>query len=443
MVSSVHSKYLEVYNAKQFKESVSEPSSSNVYLTFGKVTPWPDDNNPPLPNTSVASFNDIWKNMVAGKRITGNDIRHVVPRHNWQANTVYYAYDHLTDSLTLKDANTQFYVLTDEFKVYKCLGNNYGGLSTVKPTSTLTSSQFQTTDLYIWKYMYTLSVEERARFLTPDFMPIKTLTLDDNSLQWIVQREATPGAIHNIIVTNGGSGYTSNNITVTITGDGIDANAYAIRNVTTNTISSIVVDSKGARYTYATVSVIANNESNNAVVRAIISPPGGHGSDPLTELGGSYLLLNPKLQGVETGKLTAANDYRQVAFIEDPLIFGTSSIIGNTVVSQTTNFTLNGTSAEFLEDEIVYQGDSLANATFKGTVVEWDSANNFIKLNNIEGSPGSELLIGNTSTGARFLSSTTNPDMEPYSGKLLYIDNIVPIERAEDQTETFQIVLKF
>lgn len=442
-MSSVHSKYLEVYNAKQFKESVSEPSSSNVYLTFGKVTSWPDDNNPPTPNTSTATFNEVWKNMIAGKRLTGNDIRHVVPRHDWTSNTVYTAYDHMTDSLTLKDANTKFYVLTDEFNVYKCLGNNYGHASTVKPTSKLTTSHFQTTDLYIWKYMYTLTVEERSRYLSPDFMPVKTLTLDDNSTQWLVQNDASPGAIHNIVVTNGGSGYTSNDISVIIVGDGIDANAYAIRNVTTNTISSIVVDSKGASYTYADVTVYANTESNNAVVRAIIAPPGGHGSDSLTELGGSYLMLNPKFQGVETGKLTAANDYRQVAFIEDPYIYGTSTIIGNTIVSQTTNFTLNGTSSEYLEDEIVYQGDSLANATFTGIVVEWDSPNNYIKLSNVEGDPGSELLIGNTSTAARFLSSVTDPDMQPYTGKLLYIDNITPIERAEDQTETFQIVLKF
>ena len=443
MVSSVHSKYLEVFNAKQFKESVSEPSSSNVYMTLGKVTTWPDEYNPPQANTSPSSFYEVWKNMVGGKRLTGNDIRHVVPRHDWASGTVYYAYDNLTDSLTLKDANTQFYVLTDDFNVYKCIGNNYGAVSTVKPISTLTTTHFQTTDQYIWKYMYTLTAEERMRFLTPGYMPVKTLTLNDNSLQWNVQNDASPGAIHNIIVLNGGSNYTSNDISVIITGDGFEANAYAIRNVTTNSISSIVVDTKGTKYTYAEVVVYANNESSDAVARAIIAPPGGHGSDPLTELGGSYLMLNPKFQGVEDGTLIAQNDYRQVAFIEDPYSYGTTSIIGNTIVSQTTNFTLNGTSAEYIEDEIVYQGDNLPNAIFTGIVAEWDSPNNVIKLTNVEGDPGNELLIGNTSGAGRFLSSVTNPDMEPYTGKLLYIDNISPIERAEDQTETFQIVLKF
>ena len=113
-MTSVISKYVQVYNAKQFKESVSEPSSSNVYLTFGKSTPWDNELAPPQANTSVVSFLDVWNNMIGGKRFTGNDIRHAIPRHNWTANTVFVAYDDLLDSNTLKDANSKFYVITDD-----------------------------------------------------------------------------------------------------------------------------------------------------------------------------------------------------------------------------------------------------------------------------------------------------------------------------------------
>lgn len=441
-MSASFSKYLEVFSAKQFKESVSEPASSNIYFTYGRCFAWANDSAPPQANTGVASYNEIWNNMIGGKRITGNDIRHCVPRFNWSSNTVYYAYDDLIDSKVLKRSNTAFYVLTDDWNVYKCLANNYGANSTSKPTSISTTTDFQTADGYVWKYMYTVTSEERLRFVTSSYIPVKTLSVNDGSLQWGVQNNATSGAIHNILLTNFGSGYTANDISISISGDGQDANAYAVRNVTSNTVSSIVIDNKGSGYTYATV-VLSSPTGSGANARAVISPPGGHGSDPLTELGGSNLILNIQFKSAENGKFPVVNEYRQVAMFEDPYVFGTSNTTSNTTVSQTTILNLTGTSAEYIEDENVYQGPSLASSTYSGKVVEWDSANNKLKISNIEGTPTSELVIGATSGAARFVSSVTYPDMERYSGKLLYIDNISPVSRTVDQTEDFKIVLNF
>lgn len=441
-MSSVVSKYIQVFNAKQFKESVSEPASSNVYFTLGRVQPWDDDINPPQPDTSISSFNEIWDNMIGGKRFTGNEMHHVIPRFDWTYNTVYYAYDHLIDSNVLKNGVNQFYVMTDGFSVYKCLANNNGGPSLVKPTSVITGTDFQTADGYIWKYMYTLSAEEQQRFLTSNFMPVKTLLNNDNSTQWQVQEQAIEGAIHSIVLTNFGSGYTSNNISVNITGDGQDANAYAVRNVTTNTISSIIINAKGSLYTKANVTISSAN-GTGATARAIISPTGGHGSDPLVELGGCYLMIDAKTSSTESDKLIVVNDFRQIAIIEEPYLFGTTTIPGNTSFNQLTICTLNGTSVDFKEDEYVYQGSSLSNSTFRGVVAEWDSPNNIIKLSNTQGTPINDQLLGMESTASRFLDSFTYPDFKPYSGKLLYINNIQPIERAIDQAENFQIVLKF
>lgn len=441
-MASVFSKYLQVFNAKQFKESVSEPSSSNVYLTFGRCFAWANEASPAVANTSVSYFYDSWNNMIGGKRITGNDIRHCIPRFNWTTNTVYYAYDDRTDSRTLKNANTMFYVVTDDWNVYKCLANNYGATSTSKPTSISTVTDFQTADGYVWKYMYTVTAEERLRFVTNNYIPVKTLSVSDGSLQWGVQNNATSGAIHNILLTNVGAGYTANDIYIRIVGDGQDANAYAVRNLTTNTISTIVIDNKGINYTYANVT-IGSATGNSATARAIISPPGGHGSNPLIELGGSNLIINQQFKSDEGGKFPVTNEYRQICLFEEPMVYSTSNTISNTVVSQTTVLTLNGTSVEYVEDEYVYQGSTLSSATFSAKVVEWNSANNALKVTNLNGSPTSELVIGATSGAGRFLSSITYPDMEPYSGNLLYIDNIVPISRTSDQTEDFKIVLNF
>lgn len=441
-MTALNSKDLQIFNAKQFIESVSEPSPSNVYFTFGRCFAWANESSPPIANTSEMSFYDTWNNMIGGKRVTGNNLRHAVPRFNWTSGTVYIAYDDTIESKDLKNPNTNFYVVTDDWNVYKCLSNNYGAVSTSKPLSISSVSDFQTSDGYVWKYMYTITEEEQLRFITENYIPVKKLLTNDQSLQWQVQENAIDGGIHNIVISNGGSGYTANDITVIITGDGQDANAIAIRNVTTNQISSIVLDNKGTRYSHATVSFFSPTGAG-ATARAVISPKGGHGSDPVTELGGSNVMLNMNFKNSENGKLPVTNDYRQIALFEEPLMFGSNNTISNAVVSQTTQVSLNGVSVEYVEDEYVYQGPNLDQYTFKGRVVEWDSSNNIVKLSNVTGDPRSELLIGVTSTAARFLSSVTEPDMKPFTGKLLYIDNIIPIERAEDQAEDFKIVLNF
>jgi hypothetical protein len=440
---SVHSKNLEITNAIQFRESVSEESNTKIYLTFGKVEPWSNDAAPPQANSSVSTLYQVWDNMIGGKLITGNDIHHVIRRINWTANTVYDQYDSLTSSLILFSANVNFYVVTDELNVYKCISNNYSSRSSVKPTSVSTTSTSSTADGYVWKFMYNISPSERIKFTTSDYIPVKKLSSNDNSLQWQVQENATEGAINHIQVTNGGLNYFVNSaLSISITGDGTGANAFARVNTVSNTIANVVIDSVGSEYTYATVTLTSNTGSN-ASFRAIISPPNGHGSDALRELGGANLMINPRLRGTETGILSVANEFRQISLIEDPTFFNQSNVASNTVFSQLTSLTVNGSSVEYDEDEIVYQGTSLSTSTFSGRIAEWDSSNSIMRLTNVTGNPTTDLLIGANTGAARFVDSVTNPTLKRYSGNLLYIDNIEPIQRAIDQTEDFKIVLKF
>ncbi len=441
-MASSRSKNLDIFVAKQVKESVSEPSSSNVYLTFGRATTWANDAAPPQANTSTRNSYDIWSNMIGGKRITGNNLRHAIPRINWTSGVVYDTYDDLMDSLSMFHSSRKFYVITSEFNVFKCLSNNKGAPSTVMPNILVTTTHFQTADGYIWKYMYTLTAEEKLRFLTSSFMPVKTLAQSDNSQQWIVQENAIDGAIHIIEVTNAGSGYTANDVVVSITGDGSYANAFAVLNTSSNTIQSIVVNSLGSKYTYANVTLLSSTGSG-ASARAIISPYGGHGSDAVAELGGSYLIANIQVKDTENGILTTHNDYRQISLIEDPKLYGISTLASAPAVSQLTVLSLNGTSVEYVEDEWVYQGASYASSFFKGYVVEWDSGNNIIKLSNTDGQPSKDLLIGANTTAARFVAAITNPTLEPRSGKLLYTDNMTAVQRADDQAEDYKIVLNF
>ena len=76
-MTSVHSKYLDVFVAKQVKNAAT---TSNVFMTFGKSSAWTDELDPPQANTSMSAFNETWKNMIGAKRVTGNNIRNAIPK---------------------------------------------------------------------------------------------------------------------------------------------------------------------------------------------------------------------------------------------------------------------------------------------------------------------------------------------------------------------------
>ena len=439
-MSSVFSENFRIQNAINFKTLLAGQSTDNtkVYFTFGDPTPWANDASPPQANTSVLSLNDIWRNMIGAKLVTGNDVKHVVPRYNWTANTSYIAYDH---DFEYNTQNVPYYVVTSDWGIYKCLANNSGGLSTVEPTQLSTSSAIEETDGYIWKYLYSISDADKLRFLTDEFMPVNTLGVDDNSLQWDVQQDAVAGAIESIKVISGGNGYSNaNSISVVVTGDGTGAAATARINTQSNTISSFAITNKGSGYSYASVRVTGTGA--NAVAQAVISPTGGHGADPLRELGGSNLMVNVRLQNSESDKFPVMNDFRQVSLISNPKERG-GSLAANVAYSQYTTIILNTATSTYIDDEIVYQGSSLENATFTGVVDVFDAANNTLLLTNTEGTLISDVLLGVTSGTARFVQSIVDAELKKYTGNLLYIHNITPIIRSSDQTESFQIVFKF
>lgn len=432
---------LRINSAEQFKESVSEPTpNTKLYLTYGRVIGWSNDASPDAANNSAASEYDIWKNMIGGKKIFSSDMAHVAPRFNWTANTKYFAYDHLTSNL--HDGNTNFYVMNSNYDVYKCIANNYSANSTVEPTAVTPTNLVQTSDGYVWKYMYSVSAADQLRFMTSSYIPVKTLSNDDGSTQWQTQNNTVDGAIYSIILTNFGNNYSNNsNIVVTISGDGSGAAATAKINVASGNVSNITVTNYGTAYTYATVSITGGGGSD-ANARAIISPPGGHGYNPLYELGGSNLILNASLSGTEDSDFPATNDFRQIAILKDPVVTATSNIMSNVRFVQGYTLTLLGT-GNYNEDELAYQGGSPSTATFSGRIVSWDSANGKAIVINTEGTPTAGALFGSNSFTSRYVSSAAQKQVKSYSGHILYVDNFVPITRSSDQTEDFKIVLKF
>jgi len=434
-------KSINTFTAEQFKESVSESSGNvSMYMTYSQITAWPDEANPPAANVVFSTEVNHWNGMIGGKRVTGDDIEHCVRRFDWEANTTFISFDGENPDLY---NNTMFYVLTSDYNVYKCLSNNNNSISTVEPSSTNPNTITGTADGYIWKYMMTLNSKDKFRFLNDTYFPVSTLPSDDGSIQWDVQQNAVDGAIYDIRIDNAGNYTNSDNITLAISGDGSGANVYCNVNTVSNTIHTLTIDDYGTGYTNAIVTITGGGGTGGGVLRPILSPKNGHGSNPLYELGGKNLFINMRIRGTENGKLPIVNDIRQIGLIINPLILSSNNIISNTAFKQTTDLTLTGVSSNYEADEYVYQGASLDTATFYGRVVEYDSANSVLKLNRTQGSITADTIIGANTSETGFVVSESNPELERYTGEMIFIDNVELIERDENQTENFQIILGF
>jgi hypothetical protein len=310
------------------------------------------------------------------------------------------------------------------------LFNAGGTASTTKPTG-VSTLQFTTADGYIWKYMYTVTTSNALKFLTNDYIPVQTLTSDDGSDQWDVQQAAIDGAIHVIKVTAGGSGYATAPA-VTITGDGTGATANST--ITANVVTAVTVTNVGTGYTRATVSFA----SGAATATAIISPKGGHGSDPVEELGGKFVMINSRLDGSESNTISTANEFRQVGLVRDPLLFGTTTRATASSFRQTFRYTVANT-GNYTLDEVVTSG---SNTAF---VVEWDATNSYLyttKPLNQNFANGAS-ITGATSGTSRTITAISTASLDPYSGDLLYVENRVPIARATDQIEDVKLIIQF
>ena len=126
-MAAIITEKFRTHSAKQFIEDFGE-SASSTYMFIGRSFPWTDDTSPPTPANSVGENMDAFSDMVALKKVSSADVTHAVSRKNWTSGTTYDEYDHTisatntssgSSATNLYDSN--FYVITDEYNVYKCI----------------------------------------------------------------------------------------------------------------------------------------------------------------------------------------------------------------------------------------------------------------------------------------------------------------------------------
>lgn len=188
-----------------------------IYHYFiGQSLEWPDDENPPVPNSYLEYENSTRNNIIQTKQIQINDVSLVIPRVNWTSGVVYDMYDDnisadnpsSSGATSLKDSI--FYVITEDFNIYKCLFNNNGNPSIVEPTGT-SYAPTEYSDGYIWKFMTFVPLGLRNKFLTSAFVPIT---------KSISNQYYSQGSIIGYNILDGGQDYDPNETYLVIQGDG-------------------------------------------------------------------------------------------------------------------------------------------------------------------------------------------------------------------------------
>lgn len=487
-MAAIITEKFRVHNARQFKEDFGEAASS-TYVFIGRSNPWAVDTSPPTPVNGTSEEVDAWSDMTALKKVGSADVSHGLTRYDWTSGVKYDEYAHDISATSTSSATSatslyasRFYVMTDEYHVYKCLrtGRDASGAtvnSTVKPTGTSASALVETSDSgaasgrgYLWKYMYTVTASDTIKFVTNDFIPVKTIGAqteifpfggsspsDDGSSQWDVENTAVSGGVHHAVVTAGGSGYTNGTYNeVPVVGNGTGGKATVV--ISGGAVTHVTFMGTGAAfgsgYTQAEIRIATTTTNLNgigsgsgATVKVILSPQVGHGADPVSELGGNHVIVNSRLEfGEGSGDFPTDNDFRRIGLIQDPFSTGTTVATASSLAAYS-KMTVSDASNLKVDDIIRSAGTDAAGVansrivSITGNVVSHlpiaDTAGGFTNF-----AAGNDVYLGSSDEGSVSSVNAGFPEVVKHSGEIMYIENRGAVTRAADQIEDIKLIIE-
>lgn len=356
------------------------------------------------------SENDFLEKTIFGKKVNPADVKFLIENNRWTLNTVFDQYDDRVDL-----SNKNFYAIvypsdntTGDYRVYKCLFNNYGSPSTNPPNyDENTDDQiYRMGDGYIWKYMYAISVQDFEKYSALTFAPIiADYSVSNTSIEKTIDiievtnyetnkgYETRVGVIEEVLtndiiiytpalnfseVTNYYTGqsfyvtspdnisrvytidsYSYNTITLRATIRLLDKDAFIQENYTfqilprveisgdgtgaiaipkineLGTITQILVLNKGSGYTNAIARVVrplfgfdpvaTNSVDVEAILRPILSPKGGHGSNLMSELRSKRAMVYTSITDSDNLVIPTTNTYTKIGLVKNPA-FTTSGV---------------------------------------------------------------------------------------------------------------------
>lgn len=335
-----------------------------------------------------------------------------------------------------------FYVITDDLNVFKCISNNGGGESKVKPTipspvTALTPTPIDPEDNYQWKYLYTVSSADAEKFYNSNWIPVKTLSSDDGSTQWTIQAAAESGSspYHG---ANAVKELHATNLMVKVRvsgnegGEIVDTNDYRQISLVLNPVATGSVYSPTGTSTSTTLNLNATHVTAfgsdtsllyypNAGTKIIIIS--GPGKGQIREIA-SYATSVVTLKSGTTWDVipTTASTYGFIAKA--------------TSLNQTTILTMTSPSGSFALDGTINQSSSGAS----GKIAKYDSTTNKIYLTSVSGTFNTSAISG---AGTATSVAVTNPRMVTLSGDVMYLENRKAITRYPDQIEDVKVIIQY
>jgi hypothetical protein len=235
--------------------------------------------------------------------------------------------------------------------------------------------------------------------------------------------------------------------TVEIKGDGSGAKAIPIFNNTNTAIESIKILDSGINYQNATAKIVnpsVNFDPTNnnrfdieCILRPIISPKGGHGSNPVKELKSKNISISVNITSKDLSKVPGVNSYSKIGLVKNPNF--TQVITENTFDNR-----LKLTTTESIPGLSV--GESLTQANgVSGIIHEIDG--NDIYLSDYDGPYSSEFdesLLVSSASGINFnINTITKATYVPKTGSVLFVSDLTPVNRSDEKVEQIKLIIDF
>jgi len=423
-------------------------STNNMYLAIGKNTAWsgasaseytettPSDTNIPVPIDTTSSLYTHYNDMIAAKRITNTSVSHVVKRVDWTSGTVYVEYDHHIDDII--DQN--FFVFTEDFRVYKCISNGGGVASTVKPFGP-GPDIIETSDNYRWKFMFEVQQADVLKFITTDWVPVNSPATAGQTDQATTENQAIDGALEHIDVTAGGTGYRTNVGT-------------AQSGSTANTIVLGAGASNADDY-YNNMTVYISSGQGQGELKTISDYDG---TNKIATVSTNWTTIPTNasvyevMPAVTVSSSDGSNGVARVSGVTAGVITKVSMVNAGTGYRSATATVSSGSGSNaVLAPRIGPPGGHGKNA-----VAELGGA--YVMLNaRLIGADGSSdfpvgddfrkvhLLINPKESGGAAASATTYKlsELQADSGQIIYTEFRAPINRSADSTEDIKLVVEF
>jgi hypothetical protein len=216
-----------------------------------------------------------------------------------------------------------------------------------------------------------------------------------------------------------------------------NSSPLAYTDVSNSGIVAVVMVDSGSYITWANVSIVANSlYGTGAAAFAFTPPPGGHGSDPASELFVQGVAIAFDFANTESNTIPTNINYNRVGIIRDPYVLQNDLTKGIPYTAPTFSQLLVGTvspSVSFPAGSYVtgVTSNSLGVVAFSNTSVIWLTGDQTF-LNNEFITNGSNTTLLTINNHGNIFSA----DMRP-----LYVQNLSNVQRANSQTEAFQLVI--